>query len=102
MNNIEEINLKGLPLGAMKNTKYEIYESELHSGDTILMLSDGLPELRNKDEEMFGYKRIRNLFEEVSGFTPEEIVKKLKDAGSDWVNGKDPDDDVTFVVIKVK
>ena len=65
-------------------------------------MSDGFPELLNNDKEMFGYKRARNLFEEVSGESPEEIITKLKSAGSEWVNDKDPDDDVTFVVIKVK
>ena len=34
--------------------------------------------------------------------TSEEIIKYLKDEGSKWVNDKNPDDDVTFVVIKVK
>lgn len=41
-------------------------------------------------------------FEEVADNSPEEIVKKLKDEGSRWVEDNDPDDDVTFVVIKVK
>jgi len=34
--------------------------------------------------------------------SPEEIIEDLKTAGSDWVEDEDPDDDVTFVVIKVK
>ncbi|MCK5458137.1 MAG: SpoIIE family protein phosphatase, partial [Melioribacteraceae bacterium] len=59
-------------------------------------------ELMNDDKEMFGYKQARNLFEEISGKSPEDIITKLKDAGSEWTNDADPDDDVTFVVIKVK
>ena len=42
------------------------------------------------------------MFEEVADNSPEEIVTKLKDEGSRWVEDNDPDDDVTFVVIKVK
>ena len=56
----------------------------------------------NSEKEMFDYKRTRNLFEELSIESPEDIITKLKDAGSEWVNDTDPDDDVTFVVIKVK
>jgi serine phosphatase RsbU (regulator of sigma subunit) len=56
----------------------------------------------NKSKKIYGYKQARNLFEEVAHHSPEDIIKKLKDAGSDWVDDKDPDDDVTFVVIKVK
>ena len=32
----------------------------------------------------------------------ENLITKLKNAGSEWINDADPDDDVTFVVIKVK
>ena len=58
--------------------------------------------LQNVKKEIYGYKRARNSFEEIAEKEPEEIIHYLKDVGSKWVNGKDPDDDVTFVVIKVK
>ncbi|MDX1701230.1 MAG: PP2C family protein-serine/threonine phosphatase, partial [Melioribacteraceae bacterium] len=99
---IEEHVIKGMPLGTFNDFPYSIVESSVESGDIILLMSDGFPELLNNEKEMFGYKRARNLFEELSSEAPEEIISKLKNAGSDWVNGKDPDDDVTFVVIKVK
>jgi hypothetical protein len=41
-------------------------------------------------------------FEEVVEKHPEEIITYLNDEGSRWVYGNEPDDDVTFVVIKVK
>ena len=99
---LEEHVMKGMPLGTFNNFPYTLVESSIESGDTILMMSDGFPELFNDQKEMFGYKRAKNLFEEVAGLSPEEIISKLKNAGSDWVNDKEPDDDVTFVVIKVK
>jgi serine phosphatase RsbU (regulator of sigma subunit) len=36
-NAVEEIILNGMPLGAMKNFPYEIKETEISSGDTILI-----------------------------------------------------------------
>ncbi len=99
---IEEHLIKGMPLGTFNDFPYSLIESNISSGDTILMMSDGFPELMNDEKEMFGYKQARNLFEEVAGESPEEIIQKLRDAGTDWVNNADPDDDVTFVVIKVK
>jgi len=99
---IEEHVIKGMPLGTFSEFPYSLVESTISSGDTILMMSDGFPELMNDKKEMFGYKRTRNLFEDLAEKTPEEIISKLKDAGSEWVNDNDPDDDVTFVVIKVK
>ena len=101
-NIVEEINLNGLPIGAMKNSEYDIYEGELTEGDTILMLSDGFPELRNNENEMFGYERLKKVFANSANKSSEEIISILKEEGSSWVNDKDPDDDVRFVVIKVK
>ena len=98
----EEIMIKGMPLGTMEKFPYDVRETTLNTGDTILLMSDGFPELQNKNDEQFGYKRARNLFEEIAENSPEDIVTRLKDEGSLWVDDKDPDDDVTFVVIKVK
>jgi serine phosphatase RsbU (regulator of sigma subunit)/ligand-binding sensor domain-containing protein len=101
-NAVEEYQIEGMPLGAINNFPYKQKEKTLEQGDIILLMSDGFPELMNNNKEMYGYKRARNLFEEASDKSPEEIIKNLKDSGSDWVNDNDPDDDVTFVVIKVK
>jgi len=51
---------------------------------------------------MFGYDRVTDEFLKVASLQPEEIIRKLKDTGSDWIGGEEPDDDVTFVVIKVR
>jgi serine phosphatase RsbU (regulator of sigma subunit) len=98
----EEHVIKGMPLGTFSNFPYKTVESELNSGDSILLMSDGFPELQNENKEMFGYKRVRNLFEDLADQSPEEIITNLKNSGAEWVKDADPHDDVTFVVIKVK
>jgi len=99
---IEEIFMKGMPLGSINNFPYSIKESHLEKGDTILMVSDGLPELTNDNKEMYGYDRTKTEFHSVGEKEPEEIVNHLKNSASQWANGKEPDDDITFVVIKTK
>ncbi len=99
---MEEHLLKGMPLGTMEKFPYQVIDRTLMPGDTILLISDGLPELNNAGGEMYGYKRVRNSFEDVADKSPEDIVRTLKDESAAWVNNHDPDDDVTFVVIKVK
>ncbi len=99
---VEEHLFQAMPLGTMVKFPYELKNTTLNNGDTILLMSDGLPELINSQEEMYGYKRIRNGFEDVADKTPDEIISFFKNEGAAWANNKDPDDDVTFVVIKVK
>lgn len=100
---VEEIALNNMPLGAMKGINYDVRELNLEKGDSLLLMSDGFAELKSREGEMFGYRRARNSFEEAAAVKePEEIVKHLKDEGNDWTNNEEPDDDITFVVIKVK
>ncbi len=42
------------------------------------------------------------LFEETGAHSPEEIIAHLKKAGEAWANGRTQQDDVTFVVVKIK
>ena len=92
--------LKGMPLGAMKNFPYTLYEAELQVGDTVLLISDGLPEQKNSFGEMFDYSRVQKTFIEVGDHTPDEIIKHLTRAGENWMNGTQQEDDITMLVIK--
>jgi len=99
---IEEVVINNMPLGSMKGIVYDIKEIKIERGDTLLLMSDGFAELRNENHEVFGYKRARNSFEESATKDPEEIITHLRAEARSWTNDKEPDDDVTFVVIKVK
>jgi len=99
---VEEIILKGMPLGAVNDFPYQIKTTELKSGDTLLLLSDGLPELFNGKKEMFGYDRVTTEYEKVASNKAKEIIEHLKNVGTEWLNGNDPDDDITYVVLKMK
>lgn len=99
---VEEISINNMPLGAMRSAEYEVKELNVNKGDTILLLSDGLPEMQNVSGEMFGYGRIKELFETNISKSPEEIISILKSEGSHWSNRIDHDDDVTFVIIRIK
>jgi len=99
---LEEITIKGMPLGAVDKFPYSIRETELAAGDTLLLMSDGFPELFNEEKELFGYDRVQTEFHKVADRSPEQIIDRLKSSASDWAGDSDPNDDVTFVVIKVK
>ena len=101
-NKIDELNSHSLPLGAMTINNYNVTEIDLNQGDVLLMMTDGFPELQNDKDELYGYRRTISTFELSAEKSPNDIIDYLKNEGLRWVNGKDPDDDVTFVVIKVK
>jgi serine phosphatase RsbU (regulator of sigma subunit) len=99
---VEEIVLKGMPLGGFENFPYKDKKLRLNKGDTVLFLSDGFEEMFNPQDEILGGEQVRMLFEEIAAKSPEEIIEHLKKAGEDWAKGRDQEDDVTFVVIKMR
>jgi ligand-binding sensor domain-containing protein/serine phosphatase RsbU (regulator of sigma subunit) len=101
-NQLEEIIIEGMPLGAMKKAQYEETERTLKSGDTILLLTDGLPEQMNSKDEMFDYPRVKKKFTSIIEDSPEKIIENLVKAADQWMNGSTQEDDITFVVIRVK
>ena len=86
----------------MYNVKYKADKVEMNQGDVVLMLSDGLPELLSAQEKMYGFERIKEELKSVAGKSPKVIINHLTQSAEKWQNGKDADDDLTFVVIKVK
>lgn len=99
---VEEILLEGMPLGGFIGAEREETSFELQSGDTVLLMSDGLPEMLNPENEMLDYPKTKELFEEVADQPPEAIIDHLFKAGTSWADGEPQADDVTLVVIKVK
>ncbi len=98
---VEEILIKGLPLGGPAFS-YDKRETNLAPGDTVLLLSDGFPELFNDKDEMLDYPRVKEIFKEAAESPVDEIIAHLNEAGERWSNGRPQDDDITFVVLKVK
>lgn len=97
-----EFETQGMPLGAISDSSFTINKFDVNSGDAILILSDGLPELKNEKNEQYDYARVKEEFKLVADKTPKTVVEQLKTSASKWANGVEADDDVTFVVIKVK
>jgi len=100
-NRTEEIIIQGLPLGAMASASYKLVEKQLNSGDTILLLTDGLPEQMNSHKVIFDYSRVLKYFDEIAENTPNEIINCLVQKADEWVDGQKQSDDITFVVIRV-
>jgi ligand-binding sensor domain-containing protein/serine phosphatase RsbU (regulator of sigma subunit) len=99
---VEEITIQGMPLGAMRKFSYSVVERKIKSGDTLLLLSDGLPEQMNASEEMFGYSRVSEKFKGIINESPENIIQNLVKSGEDWMGEANQEDDISFVVIRVK
>jgi serine phosphatase RsbU (regulator of sigma subunit) len=99
---VEEALIKAPPLGGFSSYQYREREYALGHGDVLVLMSDGFPERFNQDGEMFDYSRARQALAEAASRRPREIIEHFVRAGDRWANGRPQNDDITFVVLKVK
>ena len=90
----------GLPLGIEENTTYPLVRSQLESGDTLVLYTDGITEAKNKDDEYFGELRLNHLLGDTSAVSVSELNKAIKDGVSDFVDGYEQSDDITLVCLQ--
>ena len=99
---VVEYENQSMPIGAMSESRFQKTEFEVNPSDTIFILTDGLPELKNMENEMYGYERVKKEFTSVCEQEPKQIIEHLKNSAARWSDRKDLEDDVTFVVMKIK
>lgn len=99
-NEVEDVVLKGMPLGSFTQFPYELRVVELAEGDAAFLMSDGLTELVSPSGEMLEINRIREFFCEAGSGSAADIISDLRKAGLAWRADRPLKDDVTMVVLK--
>ncbi len=99
---VEEVMLKGMPLGSFADFQYQQQKLVLQKDDTVLLMSDGLVEMFDARGEMLGEEPAKALFAEAAHRAPEPIIAHLVECRKAWAGDHPQEDDVTFLVIKVK
>lgn len=102
VNEIELVELKGMPLGSPAYFLYEEITVPLYSGDTLILMTDGFPELFNADKKMYGYNETVELFRETACLKPVMIIEAFKQAALKWLNDSQQNDDITLIVCRRK
>ena len=101
-NLVDEIVIKSMPLGSVRDFPYEEKSFDLDKGDILLLMSDGLIELFNEKREQLGIERIKQVLQDNAALTPDGISKMLIGLMNQWLGEKKAEDDVTFLILKAK
>lgn len=98
---VDEIALQATPLGTF-GSDYPQTTVALERGDTVLFLSDGFPELMNDAAQQLGYTGALDAFAAAAtSATANDVIAALADTARKWHGDAPPNDDVTFVVVRV-
>lgn len=93
---------KGVAAGIDKNLKYVSSSVEITAENQLVVIgSDGAWEAENARGERFGKKRLLDLLLTNSKEQPEVIVSRINEEIDLFLDGVQPQDDITFVVLKI-
>jgi phosphoserine phosphatase RsbU/P len=97
----DELKGHGLALGLDHTSKYEEFQHTLTPRQIVLIGTDGIWEMRNEAGDMFGKQRLMEIIRTHASATAKELLAMITDALKRFRGSKQPEDDVTMVVIKV-
>ncbi len=98
-----ELRGSDLPLGVEASWEFTHHsrQSPLARGTVIVIGTDGIWEMRNASDQMFGKDRLKRIMRRAASEAGPEIGRQILEALHQHRGDLPPQDDVTFVVIKV-
>lgn len=97
---VEEILVPNLPLGGIEGERFDGVKKDFKKGDVMVMISDGLPELPNRENILLDYPKVLECIENNCDGSADKIKDALVDLSETWADGNMNPDDITIVVIK--
>jgi len=102
LDEFEELKGDGMALGVSEGFDYEEnHRNELANGQIIAVGTDGIWEAVNRDGEMFGKERLRNIIRQNARAQAGVILSAVYDELNRFTLGRKTEDDITLVIIKV-
>jgi len=98
----DELKGHGLALGVDYTFEYEEFYRTLAPGQIVLIGTDGIWEMHNESGEIFGKDRLKDIIRTNASSTAKQIIAAIYDALDIYRGTKQPEDDITMVVIKVQ
>ena len=98
---IRQLDGGGPPLCTLENFPYETMKSRLVPGDSLVLVSDGVPEAMNRAKELFGRARVGTMLAAMpAGLSAEDRVGAVNQEIRNYADGTEQADDITVLVVR--
>ncbi len=88
------------PLGiAGFENRFDVLRFEMNPGDMLLLLSDGVIECRNSEQEPFGEERLVQVFGSAPRHSARAALDHIMDGVATFIGGEAFHDDVTLIIL---
>jgi len=98
---VHTLDARGTVLGLFKRRKFEQKTVQLKSGDKIIFYTDGITEARNKKEEQFGIKRLKEIIISRKDAKPLQLNTSIFRAVRKFIGRKIQKDDMTLITVEI-
>ena len=90
-----------LPLGAVKNARYDQKSIALARGDRFLLFTDGLLECPDPNGEFFGYTRLQAALDKAGDVPLNSLKDAIRSALNHHAQGRMHHDDCSLIIAEV-
>ncbi|UCD63441.1 MAG: SpoIIE family protein phosphatase [Candidatus Zixiibacteriota bacterium] len=97
-----ELTEGGPLIGQFPGTTFKQGRRSFASGDRLLLLTDGLTEAADRDGQLFGRNRVREIFVQEIALSPKDFCLKIKERVDRFTEGCQEDTIDDFTVLQVK
>ncbi|HEY1013274.1 MAG TPA: PP2C family protein-serine/threonine phosphatase, partial [Herpetosiphonaceae bacterium] len=97
---VDEVEVSGLPLGVADMEDYAEEQITLNPGETALFYTDGVVEAMSEQDELFGFARLQELLGTVGHLKPRALMARILAEVRAWASGQGQDDDITMVLLR--
>ena len=97
---IERLEAGGIPLGILEAAQYDAGTATLHSGDWLVVFTDGVVEAENINGEEYGEQRLQFVVHMGAQLAPAALLQNLTADLDRFVAGAPQHDDITCMLVK--
>lgn len=93
---------KNLPLGVMDDTVYKSYETQVKSGDRIVVYTDGITEAEDQNKQQYGAVRLQAMLGRVRTASGTEMLQSIIAEVDRFAGGATQSDDIAVMIVEKK
>lgn len=90
----------GLPLGVAETSEYSDHRMPFHTGDLLVVYSDGITEVRDAEGNFYSKERLLALVSKHRKDAAESLAQTIRQDVTAFLAGREPDDDMTLLVVR--
>jgi len=98
----KELDASGIPLGIDRNGHYSEETEFLHPGDIVVLYTDGITEAMNRNRELYGLTRLKDLIRAHKDLEVKETSRNIMLDVEKFADGTEQHDDETLLLLKIK